>query len=117
MIQLNSLEEIKDGFDKEHYLYKRVHFLTNCFEAKRLIVIFHGTRLNLPMPIFRGFDYFFKDSVVISISDPVCELYPDLRICWYLDTHKLNVSKSVIEIVTFLKQRCRCDDILFSSNC
>ncbi|KPA10238.1 Sulfotransferase [Candidatus Magnetomorum sp. HK-1] len=117
ILQIHNLEEINNGMDKKHYIYNNVQFLTNSFKARRLIVIFHGTRANMKMPIFRGYNYFFKDAVVISISDPVCELYPELKKCWFLDTHKINVSKIVIDIVSFIKQRCGCNDILFSSNC
>jgi len=116
---IKNLEQIKidENKKKHYYSYKNVKFLTNCFLAIRLIVIFHGTRSNNPMPIFRGYDYFFKDSIVLSISDPLCELYPNIKIGWYLDTHKLNITDVVIEIVQHLKTKCNCVDVLFCSNC
>ena len=45
----------------------------------KLVCIFHGGRCGAQLPIFRGYNYFFKDTIVLSISDPLYSIYNDIN--------------------------------------
>ena len=45
-------------------------------EKKYLVVLFHGKAKS--SPIFRGYDYFFENANVMSISDPLLKYYKEI---------------------------------------
>jgi len=102
---------------KKKYTYKLIDFLVNIKKANNLIVLFHGTAAGAKYPIFRGYDYNFSESVVLSISDPLIKLYKGLKIGWYLDTKKYDITLNIKEIVEHIKKICNIKKVIFVSNC
>jgi len=117
MIKLNSLNEMNFHEKKEEYSYKLIDFLVNIKSANNLIVLFHGTADGASYPIFRGYDYSFSESIVLSISDPLVKLYKGLKIGWYLDTKKYNITENIKEIVSHITKMCNIKKVIFVSNC
>ena len=117
MVKLNSLNEISFHEEKKEYTYNLINFLVNIKNANNLIVLFHGTARGSSYPIFRGYNYYFSKSIVLSISDPLIKLYKGLNIGWYLDTKKYNITENIKEIVDHIKKLCNIKKIIFVSNC
>lgn len=117
MVNLNSLNEITFHKEKIRYTYKLIDFLVNIKNANNLIVLFHGTANGASYPIFRGYNYNFPESIVLSISDPLVKLYKSLNIGWYLDSKKYNITGNIKEIVDHIKKLCNIKKVIFVSNC
>ena len=105
-MKISSLDEVKRSVKKSSYVYGNIEFLVNLHKASTLVVLFHGGRQahKTPLPIFRGHNYFFKDRVVMSISDPLYRLYP-VNIGWYVDTERCPITDRVVELVKGIKER------------
>ena len=115
---LNSLDQLKHSNKKKKYTYKNISFLTNIEKKDYLVVMFHGiSNINI-YPVFRGYDYYFNNANVLSITDPLVKYYPQLKIGWYLNTIKYpKTTETVIEIVKHIKKICNSKKIIFVSNC
>lgn len=117
MVLLKSLDELNFNTNKEKYKYKEIDFLCNIKPAKTIVVIFHGIGHHTIYPIFRGYNYNFTDSIVLSISDPLINIYKGLKIGWYLDTKKHKFQADMLDIIKHIKTKCNAQNIIFSSNC
>ena len=95
MVKLNSLNEMNFHEQKKEYTYKLIDFLVNIKSTNNLIVLFHGTASGARYPIFRGYNYSFSESIVLSIADPLIKLYKGLSIGWYLDSKKYNITENI----------------------
>ena len=117
MVLINSLHDINFHKEKKNYTYNFIDFLLDVKYAKNMIVLFHGIADYSIYPIYRGYDYNFEDSIVLSITDPLIKLYKGLNIGWYIDTKKYNITDNLLEIIKHIKKKCNCKNIIFSSNC
>jgi len=117
MVLINSLDNINFHKEKKNYTYNLIDFLVDIKYAKNMIVLFHAIADYSMYPIYRGYDYNFEESIVLSISDPLIKLYKGLNIGWYIDTKKYNITNNILEIVKYIKNKCNCKNIIFSSNC
>jgi len=103
---------------KKKYKYKNINFLMNFNKTfTKLVCIFHGGRCGAQLPIFRGYNYFFKDTIVLSISDPLYSIYNDINIGWYLDTIKYKITEPITEIINYIQNRSKVNKTLFVAQC
>ena len=115
---INNLNSIKYSNEKIHYTYKNIDFLTNIKKSNNFIILFHGIANKLIYPVFRGFDYNFNNSIVMSIADPLIKYYNNVQIGWYLDTKLYpDTTNIIIEIINHIKNICDIQNIIFVSNC
>ena len=115
---IHKLNDIKYSNIKIHYIYKSIDFLTNIKKSKNFIILFHGIANKSIYPVFRGFDYNFNDSIVMSIADPLIKYYNNIQIGWYLDTKLYpDTTSTIIEIINHIKNICEIQNIIFVSNC
>jgi len=113
-----SLDIIQNHNDKKKYKYNNIHFLTSTAKKDFLVVGFHGMASHSVYPVFRGYDYSFKNANILSISDPLHGYYKDLTIGWYLNTKKYsNTVRNILEIVEHIKKITGATNIIFISNC
>jgi hypothetical protein len=113
-----SLNDIKNHYDKKKYKYKNIHFLTSTTKKNFLVVGFHGMASYSCYPVFRGYNYNFKNANMLSISDPLHSYYKNIKIGWYLNTKKYsNTVKHILEIVKHIQNITDATDIIFISNC
>ena len=118
MVEIDELNKIAMNKEKKHYTYKSIDFLTDVKTCKNLVVLFHGIGNSSIYPIFRGYNYNFENSMVMSISDPLIKYYNEVNIGWYLDTEKYpNTTNTINEILNYLKKLCQIKNIIFVSNC
>jgi hypothetical protein len=125
--EINKLDDVTN--DKSiHYVYDiqytKVHFLYRPIQnSKGLLVAFHGARFPdpetgmPPLPLFRGYNYPEKmtNVSVLSICDPILYEYSanELRLSWYLDTVRFQITKPVTDIVERIRKLEGNDNIVF----
>ena len=106
------------GKIKKMFNYKGVDFLCNLMKANNLVVMFHGKSFFKEYPVFRGYNYNFVNTVVLSIADPNIKQYNDVTVGWYLNTLKYpDTFSKIVEIISFVKNKCDINNIVFASNC
>jgi len=94
------------------YNYKNVNFLYKPNLNKQCLVVFlHGKCRNISEPIYRGYNYEFKNSSVLCLSDGLRQYYKQ-NYCWYLSTEKHNYENIYLEILTFFNKNY--DKIIFT---
>lgn len=112
------MSNIKNHDEKKHYEYNGIQFLTNTKKCSKLVVLFHGGRCGAKLPIFRGYNYFFKDANVMSISDPTYERYQKINVAWYFNTKKYSTLRD--DIAHIIREVCKVSEttnILFVAQC
>ena len=115
---ISTLRHIKNSPNKIEYKYKDTYFLTNFQKsATNLVVLFHGGGNTYPAPIFRGYDYYFDNTIVLSISDPLCAFYKDINIGWYFDTKKHTITGNIIEIIKYIQNNSSVKNTLCVAQC
>jgi len=104
-----------------HYVYSVENFKIDFLykpskKSKGLIVMFHGARKpDSTLPIFRGRRDTYKNCSLLSISDPVLEIYfkSHLLVSWYLDTNKFSITKHIRSIIEKVSSLSNQDTMLF----
>lgn len=104
--KINSLTKIniKNYGKSVYYNYKNINFLLKLkLNSKKLVVVFHGalTDKGVHRVVFRGFDFNFKETDIICISDGLISIYENFKIGWFLSTQKHNFKKIYLEIFKF----------------
>lgn len=106
-ININTISNYKYQLDDIHYTYKNYDFLYKNRNKKKLVVFFHGafTDKMKERVVFRGYNYKYDNSDILSISDINLKLNnKNVLLTWYLSTpNRDNISiyseiiKSVIK--------------------
>ena len=104
-----------------HYVYFVENFKIDFLykpskKPKGLIVMFHGAKMpEAPVPIFRGFRDTYKHCSLLSISDPLLEIYfaSALTMSWYLDTEKFKITEHIRNIIKKVSSLEKHDTMLF----
>lgn len=104
-----------------HYVYSvenlKIDFLYKpSKKSKGLIVMFHGAKTpDTSLPVFRGRRDTFRNCSLLSISDPLLEIYfkCNLLVSWYLDTNKFSITKHIRSIIEKVSSLPNQDNILF----
>ena len=117
IIDLNSVNQKK----KTHYVYSVENFKIDFLykpskKSKGLLVLFHGAKsLDTQLPIFRGRRDTYKNCDLLSISDPLLEIYlkDHLRLSWYFDTNKYSITKHIRSIIEKVSSLSSPNNILF----
>ncbi len=115
-IEFKSITNIKNIIiGKYHYKFKGINFFVNFKKPKgKLIIIFHGAIKNTTeLPVFRGYNYDFKNINILSLSDKLLEIYNSLNIGWFLSSKKYNLDILYLQIIKGVIQQINTDDILF----
>ena len=89
-------------------------------KSKGLIVMFHGSRTTgTPLPIVRGFKHKYKNCRLLSISDPLLEIYSECNriLSWYWNTSKYALTKHISSIIEKVSSLSNHDNILFFGSC
>lgn len=109
---------IKINKCKTQYEYKNIDFLVSTFPKKRnLVVFFHGGRCGANLPIFRGYNYSFDDSNILSFSDPNLKYY-STNIGWYLNTTEHPTTRNdIIFVINQVKKLTNPVNIVFVAQC
>jgi hypothetical protein len=120
--KIDDLYQISNN-DKIHYEYERINFLfnrDNDRECDNLIVFFHGSVpqfsniKNVNRIVFRGYNYHFDNADILSFSDGLMNVYSDYMIGWFLSTKKYNFDKIYREIMTYIFDKYKYKNILFT---
>jgi hypothetical protein len=114
---LNSVNQKK----VTHYVYAvenlKIDFLYKpSKKSEGLLVMFHGARKpDATLPIFRGRRDTYKNCSLLSISDPVLEIYfkSHLLVSWYLDTNKFSITNHIRSIIEKVSSLSNQDNLLF----
>jgi hypothetical protein len=117
IIDLNSVNQKK----VTHYVYAVENFKIDFLykpskKSKGLIVMFHGAKTPATsLPIFRGRRDTYKNCSLLSISDPLLEIYlkSHLLVSFYLDTNKYRTTKHIRSIIEKVSSLSNQDNILF----
>jgi hypothetical protein len=113
-----NLTDIKQNTGKKQYKFKDIQFLTSTQTKDKLVVMFHGGRCGSCLPIFRGYDYTFKDSNILSFSDPLYKFYDNINVGWYFNTTKYSTLREDIRsIVEYIADITKAIDIIFVAQC
>lgn len=90
--------------------YKNVDF--DCFfkrnkDSDRLYVLFSGARTPKdPNPLFKRVSYYnFIDGSMLNIDDPMCKIFPQLRLGWYYGTKHESYCDYISELVEEFAKR------------
>tara|TARA_E500000178_G_scaffold31711_1_gene28834 strand:+ start:1110 stop:1907 length:798 start_codon:yes stop_codon:yes gene_type:complete len=109
---------IKSNECKRQYQFKNIDFLVSTYiNRKNLVIFFHGGRCGATLPIFRGYDYTFDDTNILSFSDPLLKYY-NTNIGWYLNTTKHpSLRNDIISIINKIKDITQPSNLIFVAQC
>tara|TARA_Y100000389_G_C17375832_1_gene471592 strand:- start:312 stop:1109 length:798 start_codon:yes stop_codon:yes gene_type:complete len=109
---------IKSNDSLKQYNLKNIDFLVSTYiNRKNLIIFFHGGRSGANLPIFRGYNYTFNDSNILSFSDPLLKYY-NTNIGWYLNTTKHpSLRNDIISIINKIKDITKPNNLIFVAQC
>ena len=117
-MEISDLTNIISNESKNRYCYKKINFLVETRKKNNLIVFFHGARGLAPLPIFRGFDFSFKNANILSFSDPLYQFYNEINIGWYFNTTKYpELRQNIKEIVQYIYSLTQTKNIIFVGQC
>ena len=103
-----------------HYKYKGINFMYNHNKkSKCLIIAFHGVvKIDMQLPIFRGYNWNFDNCSILSISDHLLEVYRKygLEIAWYLSSNKYKCFNTYKKIIKKILQINNNNGIFFGTS-
>jgi len=99
---INKLNDVNENNTDKYYRYNDIDFYYKKYDnSDKLIIAFHGGKScssKTPIPIFRGYNWGFN---MLCISDKLLDLYPKLRLSWFLSPTNLSLKNLYIEIIQF----------------
>lgn len=98
-IDIDNLEDIPNGRVDFIVNQIRVKTFINIKKSDRIYVFLNGAKGGVT-PQFRRWSYYnYTDSSVINISDPMYDLYSDLKLGWYYGNEKFNLRKDIALLI------------------
>lgn len=115
---MNNETNIEINKPLTQYEFKNIDYLVSTYiNRKNLIIFFHGGRCGANLPIFRGYNYTFNDSNILSFSDPLLKYY-NTNIGWYLNTTKHpSLRNDIISIINKIKDITQPTNMIFVAQC
>ena len=97
------------------YEYKGLNFLSKRKSInENLVVIFHGCIPEKTSNVFRGYDFVIENTDIVCVSNMLTNIYPDLRVSWYLSSKKYDVHGLCMELFRYLLDNKTYKNIIFT---
>jgi len=116
---LNKIITLNDisGNGSFWYEYKGLGFLSSLkVTNENLVVTFHGCLKTNERNIFRGYNYVIEKTDVICVSNMLTNIYPDLRISWYLSSKNYDVHGLCIQLFQYLLDNKKYKNVIFTGS-
>ena len=99
------------------YEYKNLNFLSKCNSInKNLVVVFHGGIPENTRNVFRGYDFVIENTDIVCVSNMLTNIYPDLRVSWYLSSKKYDVHGLCMELFRYLLDNKTYKNVIFTGS-
>jgi len=115
--EVNKITTLNDisGNGSFWYEYKGLNFLSKRkSNNENLVVMFHGCIPEKTRNVFRGYNYVIENTDIVCVSNMLTNIYPDLRLSWYLSSKKYDVHGLCSEVFRYLLHNKTYKNVIFT---